>query len=73
MARLAYGMLSAWVTRCALRSTSPAPWEIHYISAVPEVGDFVAHVRELWVVRKIEEDGVGPMITCDLPRPDHQT
>ena len=45
--------------------------EIHYISAVPEVGDFVAHVRELWVVRKIEEDGVGPMITCDLPRPDH--
>jgi hypothetical protein len=30
--------------------------EVHYISADPEVGDFVTHLRELWVVRKIEED-----------------
>ena len=41
--------------------------EVHYLSAVPEVGDFVTHLRELWVVRTIEEDGVGPLITCVLP------
>jgi hypothetical protein len=44
--------------------------EVHYLSAVPDVGDFVTHLRELWVVRKVEEDGVGPLITCELPRPE---
>lgn len=42
--------------------------QVHYVSAVPEIGDFVTHVRELWVVREVEEDGVGPLITCELPR-----
>jgi hypothetical protein len=44
-------------------------WEVHYISAAP-FGDFVTHLRELWVVRKIEEDGVGPLITCKCPQPE---
>ena len=26
--------------------------EVHYISAVPEVGDFVSHRRELWIVTR---------------------
>ena len=30
----------------------------------------VTHLRELWVVRKIEEDGVGPLITCKRPQPE---
>jgi len=30
----------------------------------------VTHMRELWVVRKIEEDGVGPLITCKRPQPE---
>ena len=44
--------------------------EVHYISAVPEVGDYVTHLRELWVVRKIDEDGFSPMIMCELPGPE---
>ena len=43
--------------------------EVHYISAVPEVGDFVSHIRELWVVRKIEPDDVDLLVTCELPLP----
>ena len=43
--------------------------EVHYISAVPEVGDFVSHRRELWIVRKVEQDDVDLLITCELPLP----
>jgi hypothetical protein len=31
-------------------------------SAVPEVGDFVSHRRELWIVRKVKQDEVGLLI-----------
>jgi hypothetical protein len=44
--------------------------EVHYTRAVPEVGDFVTHQHEIWVVRKIGVDGVGPMITCEPLPPD---
>lgn len=44
--------------------------EVHYVSAVPEVGDYVTHLRELWVVRKVEENGVGPLVICEPPRPE---
>ncbi len=43
--------------------------EVHYITAVPKVGDFVSHRRELWIVRKVEQDVVGLLITCELPLP----
>ena len=43
--------------------------EVHYITAVPKVGDFVSHRRELWTVRKVEQDDVGLLITCELPLP----
>ena len=43
--------------------------EVHYISAVPEIGDLVSHRRELWIVRKVEQDDVGLLITCELPLP----
>jgi hypothetical protein len=43
--------------------------EVHYVAEVPEVGDFVSHFDELWVVSKIEDDDVDLLITCELPRP----
>lgn len=43
--------------------------EVHYLRTAPEVGDFVTHLSELWVVREVEENGVGPLITCELPQP----
>jgi hypothetical protein len=42
-------------------------WEIHYISEVPEVGDLVSHRRELWVVRAVEFEEVGVLVSCVLP------
>ena len=36
----------------------------------PRSDTSVTHLRELWVVRKIEEDGVGPLITCKRPQPE---
>ncbi len=41
--------------------------EVHYVRVAPEVGDFVSHMREMWVVRKIEPDNVDLLITCELP------
>ena len=43
--------------------------EVHYLRVAPEVGDFITHTRDVWVVRKVGEDGVGPLITCELPQP----
>ena len=41
--------------------------EVHYISDVPEVGDLVTHGRELWVVKRVDEDDLGSVVTCELP------
>jgi hypothetical protein len=42
--------------------------EVQYVIGLPEVGDFVTHRGELWVVRRIEEDqGGGPVVTFQLP------
>jgi hypothetical protein len=43
--------------------------EVHYISDMPEVGDFVSYMRTLWVVRQIEPDDVDLLVTCERPRP----
>ena len=43
--------------------------EVHYLSGVPEVGDFVRRRHELWVVRKIEPTGIDLWVTCDLAQP----
>ena len=40
--------------------------EVQYVIGLPEVGDFVTHRGELWVVRRIEEDQGGPVVTCQL-------
>lgn len=41
--------------------------EVQYVIGLPEVGDFVTHRGELWVVRRIDEDRGGPVVTCQLP------
>ncbi len=43
--------------------------EVRYTSALPAVGDFVSHQRELWIVRKVEPDDVDPLVTCELSLP----
>lgn len=43
--------------------------EVHYISDVPEVGDLITHGRELWVVKRVDEDDLGSVVTCELPPP----
>ena len=40
--------------------------EVKYVVGLPEVGDFVTHRGELWVVRWIGEDDGGPVVTCRL-------
>ncbi len=41
--------------------------EVHYLAGVPEVGDLVSHRDEVWVVLRVDGDGAGPFITCELP------
>jgi len=43
--------------------------EVHYPNAVPEVGDYVSHRDELWVVRRVDRDDAGLVVTCELPTP----
>jgi hypothetical protein len=40
--------------------------EAHSLDGVPEVGDFITHEGELWVVQSVEEDDAGPVITCHV-------
>lgn len=38
--------------------------EVHYVVAVPEPGDLVAHRHELWVVMQLGEDSGGAVAIC---------
>jgi hypothetical protein len=40
--------------------------EVHYIDAVPDVGDLITHGGDLWMVREVEPDDVGVVVTCKL-------
>jgi hypothetical protein len=49
--------------------------EVQYVGDVPRVGDFVTHRSEIWVVSRIEIDGLGALVICERdktssPRPD---
>lgn len=39
--------------------------EVHYLSRLPERGDYITHLHELWVVTSVEEDAVGPVVVCE--------
>lgn len=39
--------------------------QIHYIAKPPQPGDRVTYGRELWVVARVEEDAVGPLVVCE--------
>jgi len=38
--------------------------EIRYVAAFPEVGDLVAHGRELWLVARADIDELGLTVSC---------
>jgi hypothetical protein len=63
------GVLSTWVTPDVRRVRLLRPGR-STTSAPPPFGDFGHPPARLWVVRKIEEDGVGPLITCKRPQPE---
>jgi hypothetical protein len=39
--------------------------EVQYLRDVPEIGDYVSHHSALWVVSKVENDGLGALVTCE--------
>ena len=42
--------------------------EVRYLSAVPEIGDYVTHDNELWLVSNVGEDAFGTAVICDRAR-----
>ena len=43
--------------------------QVQYVTQLPSVGDFVAHIGALWVVEKIDEDEAGAIVSCTAPSP----
>jgi hypothetical protein len=43
--------------------------EVRELSELPEVGDFVTHGKELWVVHKVEPTDLVVVVTCEQARP----
>jgi hypothetical protein len=41
--------------------------EVNYVRVLPVVGDRVSHRGEIWTVMRVEDDELGPRVTCDLP------
>ena len=39
--------------------------EVHYLPRAPEVGDFVTHGRDIWVVVSVRDDAVGMVAACE--------
>jgi hypothetical protein len=39
--------------------------ELKYVPDLPEVGDFVTHRSELWVVSRVEVDATGALVVCE--------
>jgi len=43
--------------------------QVQYVSQLPSVGDFAAHIGALWVVERVDEDEAGAVVTCKAPNP----
>jgi hypothetical protein len=39
--------------------------EVRYVAQTPEVGDYVSHRSELWLVSKVTEDALGAVVVCE--------
>ena len=50
------------------RRRKPGEVEVRYLSAVPEIGDYVTHDNELWLVSNVGEDAFGTAVICDRAR-----
>lgn len=42
--------------------------DIRYLAEPPEVGDYVSHGNELWLVSKVAEDALGAAVICEQTR-----
>jgi hypothetical protein len=42
--------------------------EVRYVTKPPEVGEYVSHGDELWLVSGLVEDGLGISVTCERAR-----
>jgi hypothetical protein len=40
---------------------------VHTLCCLPEIGDLVAHDREMWLVTSVESHPVGVLVVCELP------
>jgi hypothetical protein len=43
--------------------------QVHYLTELPSVGDFVTHIGALWVVEKVDKDDAGVVVVCKAPSP----
>ena len=41
--------------------------EVHYLDALPSVGDRVTHGQELWTVADVNADRLDATVTCERP------
>jgi hypothetical protein len=39
--------------------------EVRYVTGRPEVGDYVTHAAELWVISDVGEDDLGISVICE--------
>jgi hypothetical protein len=46
--------------------------EVSYVRVLPVVGDRVSHRGEIWTVMRVEDDELGPRVTCELPPQVHE-
>jgi hypothetical protein len=43
--------------------------DVREVSELPEIGDFVTHGDELWIVHKVEPNDLGAVVICEQSRP----
>lgn len=39
--------------------------DVRYLRELPQLGDFVNHRHELWVVSRVEVDSLGALVICE--------
>ena len=43
--------------------------QVHYVTELPSVGDFVTHIGALWVVQRVDEEDASSVVHCEAPKP----
>jgi hypothetical protein len=44
--------------------------DVRYLHELPEIGDFVSHRNDLWVVTSIQVSSLGALVSCEPTRAD---